>query len=195
MIRRVQHHQALRPLVRPRLCRCDEPEALPQSSLPRVHPRPSSVSAQRPLTILSMSCICGNSTVFSHILKLVLISFVVVTSRRCSDLSRPARWNARYCSPLSRHQTVDLDCGRRCRQHRAFSVACSSSLILTCLWVRSFPPAVGPLFSLLLHSALQSRRDFSLFSSVRRAVHDVLTGELFACVQHGHSRAARGLLD
>ena len=55
---------------------------------------PSSVSAQQRLTILSMSCICGTSTVFSRILKLVLItavgnvdrivcSFVVVTSRKC----------------------------------------------------------------------------------------------------------------
>ena len=34
-----------------------------------------------------------------------------------------------------------------------------------------------------------------MFSSVRRAVHDVLTGELFACVQHAHTRAVRGLLD
>ena len=81
------------------------------------------------------------------------------------------------------------------------------ALILTCfhpLWVPLFPPvvvplfspAVGPLFSFLLHSgARRSCWDFSLFSSVCRAVHDVLSGGLFACVQHAQSRAARGLLD
>ena len=106
----------------------------------------SSVSAQRLLTILSTSSICGNSTVFSRILKLVLITFVVVTSRRCSDLSRPARWNARSCSPLSRHQTVDLDCGRRCSiglflssaHRRADSDLSVGPLFSHLVWVRSF---------------------------------------------------------
>ena len=96
-------------LVRPRLCRCTVLGALPQFSgqsaglipasvLPRAHLlrtfKPLLVSAQRLLTILSMSCTCGNSTVFFRVLKLVLIAvvgnmdqivcfFVVVTSRRC----------------------------------------------------------------------------------------------------------------
>ena len=79
---------------------------------------------------------------------------------------------------------------------------------------RSFLPAVGPLFShplwvrsfhtrcgsaLFYSSSLWCSSKplglLSLFSSVRRAVHDVLTGELFTCVQHAHSRAARGFLD
>ena len=62
------------------------------------------------------------------------------------------------------------------------------------LWVRSFQ-----FFSAL--ALVESAKDFSLFSFVRRALHDVLMalhelhrGELFACVQHAHSRAARGLL-
>ena len=72
------------------------------------------------------------------------------------------------------------------------------ALILTCfhpLRVRSFHP-LWVRSSHFFHSgARQSSWDFSLFSSVCRAVHDVLSGELFACVQHAHSRAARGLLD
>ena len=57
MIRSLQHHQAPRPLVRPRLCRCTEPDALPQSSLPRLH----LLRAFQPLldlsaTIVSRSC-------------------------------------------------------------------------------------------------------------------------------------------
>ena len=82
----------------------------------------------------------------------------------------------------------------------ALNLACSHPLWVRSshpLWVRSFLPAVGPLFSILLHSgARQSCWDFSLFSSVRRTVHDVLfRGELLDCVQHAHSRAARGLLE
>ena len=38
MIRSLQHHRALCPLVRPRLCRRTALDALPQSLLPRVHP-------------------------------------------------------------------------------------------------------------------------------------------------------------
>ena len=62
------------------------------------------------------------------------------------------------------------------------------------LWVRSFQ-----FFSALV--LVKAAKDFSLVLSVRRALHDVLMalrelhrGELFACVQHAHSRAARGLL-
>ena len=65
---------------------------------------PSSVSAQRLLTILSMSCICGTSTVLFRILKLVLIAvvgnvdqivcfFVVLTSRR-----RVLSWPVTSCT-------------------------------------------------------------------------------------------------
>ena len=69
-------------------------------------------------------------------------------------------------------------------------IRCGSALLIRC------GIAVGPLFSILLLSeARQSCWDFSLFKSVRRVVHDVLTDARFACVQHARSRAARGLLD
>ena len=91
MIQSLQHQMALSLLVRPRLCRCTVLGALLQSSgqsvglipasvLPRAHlfqtSSPSSVSAQQLLTILSMSCTCGTSTVFFRVLKLVLIAVV-----------------------------------------------------------------------------------------------------------------------
>ena len=66
------------------------------------------------------------------------------------------------------------------------------------LWVPSFHPPWVRSFTLVL---VKAAGDFSSLSSVRRALHDVLMalherlrGELFACVQHTHSRAARGLL-
>ena len=94
-----------------------------------------------------------------------------------------------YCSPLSRHQTVDQDSGRRSSIGLFLSSAHrrADSDLLSPAVGSLFSPAVGPLFSFLLHSgARQSCWDFSLFSSVCRAVHDVLTGELFACVQQHH---------
>ena len=87
----------------------------------------------------------------------------------CSGLSRPARWNTRYCSPLSRHRTVDLDCSRRL-QRRAVSVECSSfTLTLACsrpLWVRTSHPLW--VRSFLFFSTLVlvgAAGDFSLYSS------------------------------
>ena len=100
----------------------------------------------------------------------IVCSSVVVTSRKCA------------LSWLPTSRTMGCEFTR-----------CESALFL---------PAVGPLFSVLLHSGAKVAGDYSLFSSVRRALHGVLValhellrGELFARVQHAHSRAARGSLD
>ena len=176
---------------------------------------PSSVSAQRLLTILSVSCICGNSSVFSRVLKLVLIaavgnvdrivcSFAVATSQKCSDLSRPARWNARSCSPLSRHQTVDLDCGRRCSiglflssaHRRADSDLLSLAvgpLFSHPLWVRSFPF----FFTLMLVKTAGTFR----CSRLPIAPCTTFSWRSMSCfvancsLTHVHPRAARGFLN
>ena len=181
MIWSLQHHQALCPLVRPRHCRCTVFDLPPQSSGQSAVLVPASAS-RRASSLLSVqapplsqhngcsrSCQCrasvGTSTVLFRILKLVLIAavgnvdhivcfFVVVTSRRWVSfcLSRPARWNVRSWSPLSRHRTVDLDCGRRCSIGLFLSSAHrrADSGLLSPAVGPLFSPAVGPLFSFLL---------------------------------------------
>ena len=202
MIQSLQHQMALSLLVRPRLCRCTVLGALLQSSgqsvglipasvLPRAHlfqtSSPSSVSAQQLLTILSMSCTCGTSTVFFRVLKLVLIAvvgnvdqivlflFVVATSSEVRlvlashvlhDGMRDLVLHCLAAKLLIWTLFAAEASGCFCRELIvALDLPCSHPL-----WVRSF------------HSgARQSCRDFSLFSTVCRAVRDVLAGELFAC--------------
>ena len=176
MVWRVQCHQAPCPLVRPRLCRCTAPDALPQSSLPRVH----FLRAFQPL--LGLSATASRDLVnvvhlwnLDSLLRILNLVLTCCCRQRRSDrvLLRLAgglvltsrRWDVLF-STVSGLATS--------RVHDRMRV--------NPLWVRSFSPtvgplfspAVGPLFSVLLHSgARQCCWDFSLFSSVRRALHDV----------------------
>ena len=73
------------------------------------------------------------------------------------------------------------------------AATCFCRVLIVVLILACSLPAVGPLFSTLV--LVGAAGDLPLYSSVRRVLHDVLfRGELFACVQHAHSRAARGLL-
>ena len=234
MFRSLQHHQAVCPPVRPRLCRCVVLGALAQSSgqsalmllychglisFGRSSPSLVSTAAHDLVTVMHLwdldsplshpharlDCCCRQrrsdrlflrGTDFSEA-RLVLASHVLYGGIRDLVL---------HCPAIERVLIV------------ALTLACSHPL-----WVRSFlfflpgvgphfsvlltrcgsalfcsfPPTVGPLSSALFHSGVcRGCWDFSLYSSVRRVLHDVLfRGELFACAQHAHSHAARGLLD
>ena len=61
--------------------------------------------------------------------------------------------------------------------------------VLACCWHCSFLPAAGHLFSPAVGPL------FSPLVSWIMVLHELFVGELFACVQHARSRAARGLLD
>ena len=105
----------------------------------------SSVSAQRLLTILSMSCICGTSAVFFRILKLVLIAAV-------GNADRISEARLVLTSYVLHGGMRDLVLHGLSIKLLIWTVVAAASgcfcrvlivaVILTCLWVR-----VGPLFS------------------------------------------------
>ena len=161
IIRRLQHHQAPRPLVRLRLCRCAALDALPQSSLPLVH----LLRAFQPLL--------GPSATASHdldnvvhlwyldtllrILNLVLAAGVgdvdqIVFLRSCDVSEVRIVLTSHVLHDGMRDLVIDvLDCGRRC------SVG---------LFLSSAHRRVGTgLFPTRSGSALFTRSGSALFSS------------------------------
>ena len=207
MIRSLQHHQAPCPLARPRICRCTVLNAPPQSSgqsalmLLYRHglisfgcSNPSSVSARH--DFVNVVHLRDIDNLLSHpqarldrCCRQRRSDRLLLRGASCSGLSRPARWNTRYCSPLSRHRTVDLDCSRRCNVGLFLSSAhrhADSGLFSPAVGPH-FPPTVGPFFSVLFHSgACWGCWGLLVVLVCPSRPHDVLTGELFACVQHAH---------
>ena len=154
---------------------------------------------------LSMSCICGTSTVFFRILNLVFVaavgnvdrivcSFVVVTSRRCV-LSWPTASRTMGCeivfsavsptNPKTWTVVAAAASGWFCRVlFVALNLACSYPLSVRSFLTRRWSALFS---SSSLWCLSKAAGDFSLFSSVRRTLHDVLMalhellrGELFA---------------